>query len=77
MALSGHAIAPLGAGWDNTAYLVNDTWVFRFPRRSIAVELLRNEAALLPALAPRLPLPIPQPCYLGEPDGRYPWCFAG
>jgi aminoglycoside phosphotransferase (APT) family kinase protein len=71
------AVAPLGAGWDNTAYLVNGTWVFRFPRRAIAVELLRTEAALLPALAPRLPLPIPQPGYLGEPDERYPWPFAG
>jgi aminoglycoside phosphotransferase (APT) family kinase protein len=75
--LAPATITPLGAGWDNTAYLVNDTWVFRFPRRLIAVQLLRNETALLPALASHLPLPIPLPCYYGEPDERYPWCFAG
>ena len=46
----------MGAGWDNTAYLVNGEWVFRFPRRTIAVPLLEAEGRVLPKLAPRLPL---------------------
>src|SRR4051812_43320540 len=25
---------PFGVGWDNTSYLANETWVFRFPRRT-------------------------------------------
>ncbi len=75
--LSPARAQPLGEGWDNTAYLVNDRWVFRFPRRPIAAQLLRTEAAVLPQIAARLPLAIPAPRYLGEPDRDFPWPFAG
>jgi aminoglycoside phosphotransferase (APT) family kinase protein len=64
-------------GWDNTAYLVNGTWIFRFPRRTIAVDLIRTEAAVLPWIAPRLPLAVPFPVFVGEPEERFPWPFAG
>jgi len=64
-------------GWDNIAYLVNGTWIFRFPRRTIAVDLIRTEVAVLPVIAPRLPLPIPLPVFAGEPEARFPWPFAG
>jgi aminoglycoside phosphotransferase (APT) family kinase protein len=70
-------LEPLGAGWDNTAFLVNGTHVFRFPRRKIAATLIETEARILPAIAPRLPLPIPQPTLVGRADARYPWPFAG
>ncbi|HXR43271.1 MAG TPA: hypothetical protein VN759_00605, partial [Pseudolysinimonas sp.] len=33
-ALAPARLEAMGAGWDNTAYLVNGDWVFRFPRRS-------------------------------------------
>jgi len=64
-------------GWDNIAYLVNGEWIFRFPRRTIAVDLIRTEVAVLPAIASRLPLPIPMPVFAGEPEERFPWPFAG
>jgi aminoglycoside phosphotransferase (APT) family kinase protein len=67
----------LGVGWDNTAFLVNGAWVFRFPRRSIAVPLLERECKLLPAIAPTVPLPIPVPVYVGAPSSAFPWPFAG
>jgi aminoglycoside phosphotransferase (APT) family kinase protein len=67
----------MGAGWDNTAYLVNDEWVFRFPRRTIAVPLLETEGRVLPALAPRLPCPIPRPVWFGRADATYKWPFLG
>ncbi|WP_158502273.1 phosphotransferase [Vitiosangium sp. GDMCC 1.1324] len=70
-------LEPLGTGWDNTAYTVNGHWVFRFPRRKIARGLLENEARLLPLLAPHLPLRIPEPVWLGHPEGDYPYPFAG
>jgi aminoglycoside phosphotransferase (APT) family kinase protein len=54
-------VEPLGAGWDSTAYLVNEVWVFRFPRRSVAVSCLEQETRLLPSVAPRVPLPVPVP----------------
>jgi len=70
-------LEPLGAGWDNVAYVVNGRWVFRFPRRKIAEGLLQNEARTLPRLAPHLPLRIPEPVWLGRPEGHYPYPFAG
>jgi aminoglycoside phosphotransferase (APT) family kinase protein len=67
----------MGEGWDNIAYLVNGEWVFRFPRRTIAVPLLETEARVLPLLAPRLPFPIPVPVWFGQPDASYTWPFLG
>ena len=67
----------LGVGWDNTAFLVNGRFVFRFPRRQIAVALLETETRLLPFVGPRLPLAAPLPEFVGRPEDRYPWPFAG
>jgi aminoglycoside phosphotransferase (APT) family kinase protein len=70
-------LVEFGKGFDNTAYLVNDGFIFRFPRREIAVELLKTEKVLLPFLVPILPLPIPEPVYDGHPSKNYPWPFIG
>lgn len=71
-------LVAFGAGWDNAAFLVNDAWVFRFPRRRIAVDLLDAENAVLPAIAPHLPLPVPVPTMIArDADERFPWPFAG
>jgi aminoglycoside phosphotransferase (APT) family kinase protein len=70
-------VESFGVGWDNTAFCVNDAYVFRFPRRPIAVPLLETEASLLPVLAARLPLPVPVPAFLGRPGASFPWPFAG
>lgn len=70
-------IEPLGDGWDNTAFLVCGEWVFRFPRREVAVALIETECALLPSIAPHVPLPIPVPLEPGRPGPRFPWPFAG
>lgn len=70
-------VEPLATGWDNTVYLVGADWVFRFPRRTIAVPGVEREIAALPRLAPRLPLPIPVPELIGRPARGYPWPFFG
>jgi aminoglycoside phosphotransferase (APT) family kinase protein len=67
----------LGAGWDNTAFLVNEAYVFRFPRRQVAVDFITAETAVLPQLASRLPLAVPTPLFVGVPDSTFPWPFAG
>jgi aminoglycoside phosphotransferase (APT) family kinase protein len=67
----------LSAGWDNTVYEVNDQWLFRFPHRQLAAPLIHTEIALLKALAPRLPIAIPEPGWIGHPEAHYPWTFAG
>jgi aminoglycoside phosphotransferase (APT) family kinase protein len=71
------ALFPLGEGWDNAAYLVDDAYVFRFPRREIAAPLITREIAILPQIAKSLPLPISAPAFAGTPSPAYPWPFAG
>jgi aminoglycoside phosphotransferase (APT) family kinase protein len=51
----------IGQGWDSDAFEVNGEWIFRFPPRPETEAALRKEAALLPELAPALPLPVPVP----------------
>lgn len=67
----------LGEGWDNSVWLVDERWVFRFPRREIAVAPGERQVVLLPRLARVLPLPIPDPVFVGRPDGGFPWPFFG
>jgi aminoglycoside phosphotransferase (APT) family kinase protein len=75
--LAPASVVPTGVGWDNTAFLVNDAFVFRFPRRGIAAPLIEAEARLLPAVAPGLPLAVPRPGFIGRPTEAYPYPFAG
>ena len=75
--LAPHSLELLGEGWDNTAWLVNGTYVFRFPRRQLGADCLQAEIAVLPRIAQRLPRPISVPTMIGEPAGGYPWRFAG
>lgn len=35
-------IEKLDEGWDNTAFLVNDQFIFRFPHRSLGISLWMN-----------------------------------
>lgn len=67
----------VGEGWDNSVWAVEERWAFRFPRREIAVPGVERELAVLPALAPRLPVPIPVPAFVGGSTDRYPWPFFG
>lgn len=67
----------LGEGWDNTVYLVDERWVFRFPRKAMVIPGFRNEIAHLPTLAPLLPLRIPVPTLVGEPSDEFEWPFYG
>lgn len=53
-------------GWDNHVSLVDGRWVERTPRRPDGIPRLRCEAALLPWLAPKLPLPVPVPEIVSE-----------
>jgi aminoglycoside phosphotransferase (APT) family kinase protein len=52
-------ILEIDAGYDFEVAIVDDEWVFRFPRRSVVEEALKVEIDLLPALAPSLPVDVP------------------
>src|SRR5438067_7939107 len=70
-------LRPYAEGWDYTIWLVNEAWAFRFPRREIVVPGAAREIAVLPELAPVLPIPVPRPLFVGEPDEGFPWPFFG
>jgi aminoglycoside phosphotransferase (APT) family kinase protein len=71
------SLRPLAEGWDRAIWLVNQRWLFGFPRRAMVVPGIEREMALPPLLAPLLPLPIPRPVFLGRPADGYPWPFFG
>jgi aminoglycoside phosphotransferase (APT) family kinase protein len=71
------SITEFASGWDNTVFLVNSAFVFRFPRRRIAVPLMETETRLLPWLSRQLTLRIPSPSHIGTPSAEYPNVFAG
>jgi len=53
-------------GYDFQVAIVDDEWVFRFPRRSGVEEALELEIALLPVLAPALPVNVPSFEYISR-----------
>jgi aminoglycoside phosphotransferase (APT) family kinase protein len=71
------SLHPLAEGWDNAVWVVDERYAFRFPRRQIAIRGVELELALLPKLAPLLPLPITDPIFHGRPAEGYPWPFFG
>jgi len=75
--LAGSHVRAFGNGWDNAAFLVDERFVFRFPRRRVAICLIERESAILPSIAPRLPLRISSPCFVGAPTAGYPSPFVG
>jgi aminoglycoside phosphotransferase (APT) family kinase protein len=62
-------------GWDNWTFHLGSDMVVRLPSASEYAQAVEKEHQWLPALAPRLPLPIPTPLAKGipSPDYPYPW----
>jgi aminoglycoside phosphotransferase (APT) family kinase protein len=56
---SPKTILEIDDGYDFEVAIVDDEWVFRFPRRSGVEEALELEIAVLPVLAPALPVGVP------------------
>lgn len=63
-------------GWDNVMLRLGDDLAVRMPRRTPAASLIEHEQRWLPALAGRLPLPIPAPLRIGLPGAGYPWRWS-
>jgi aminoglycoside phosphotransferase (APT) family kinase protein len=76
-ALDASSARLLAEGWDNAVWVVEERWAFRLPRREIAVPLVARELAVLPRLAPLLPVPVPAPELVGEPSELFPRPFFG
>ena len=70
-------LAPVAsAGTDNALYRLGDDLVVCLPRIHWAVDQVEKEQRWLPYLAPQLPLAIPAPVAIGEPDAGYPWRWS-
>lgn len=69
-----HSVA--SSGTDNALYRLGDDLVVRLPRVPQAAEQVSKEHRWLPVLAPRLPLAIPEPVAMGEPQGEYPYRWS-
>lgn len=70
---------PLGLaahGWDNVIFRLGDDLAVRLPRREMAAVLVEHEQRWLPAMAERLPIPIPAPVRAGDPALGYPWRWS-
>tara|TARA_R110002110_G_C13469647_1_gene720020 strand:- start:1090 stop:2028 length:939 start_codon:yes stop_codon:yes gene_type:complete len=67
----------IGEGWDNKVFLINCDYIFRFPRRKVAVELLGRENIILHYLQNKIDLDIPNPIFIGQPSQHYPYPFQG
>jgi aminoglycoside phosphotransferase (APT) family kinase protein len=68
--LAAGTIELLGAGTDSAAFRVDSEWVVRFPMVPAAQRSLSIELALLPQLAPRLPVAVPRPEHVAEHGGQ-------
>jgi aminoglycoside phosphotransferase (APT) family kinase protein len=74
--LEMRSLRRLAEGWDNSVWLVDERYAFRFPHREIAIPGFHRELEVLPKL-PALPLAVPRPVLVGQPTAEFPWPFFG
>jgi aminoglycoside phosphotransferase (APT) family kinase protein len=63
-------------GTDNAIWRLGADLVVRLPRIHWAAGQVELDARWLPRLAPQLPVAIPEPVAIGEPDHGYPYPWA-
>lgn len=74
---AGVAITPVtSTGTDHAVFRLGEELAVRLPRIGWAVEQAAKERAWLPRLARSLPVELPLPVALGEPDLGYPWPWS-
>lgn len=63
-------------GWDNFTFHLGDALLARLPSAAEYALAVGKEQRWLPALAPRLPLPVPVPLAKGNPGAEYPFPWS-
>ena len=63
-------------GWDNRTFRLGGDLLVRLPSGQSYAAQVRKEQRWLPVLAPQLPLAIPVPVAMGEPEESYPWNWS-
>jgi aminoglycoside phosphotransferase (APT) family kinase protein len=74
--LAGLALVEADEGWDNRTFRLGEDLAVRLPRRAASAPLIEHEQRWLPILAPRLPLPVPDPIRIGRPGCGFPWQWS-
>ncbi len=73
-------ISLIGEGWDNLAYEVNESFIFRFPKHEEACHLLQNEINVLTEIHSWVggtSIQIPRPIFVGNSGEDFPYSFCG
>ena len=63
-------------GWDNRTFHLGEEMTIRLPSAQIYAAQVKKEQYWLSRLAPALPLAIPTPVAMGNPDKNYPWHWS-
>ncbi|MCC5480780.1 aminoglycoside phosphotransferase family protein [Streptomyces barringtoniae] len=64
------------SGTENAMFRLGADLLVRLPRRPGAVADVGLEQRWLPRLGPQLPVAVPEPVGIGEPDEGYPWPWS-
>lgn len=65
------SIESIGEGWRNKAYLINDRYIFRFPKEKRGAIDLEKEINVLPKINNHISISIPQFEYIGKQDNGF------
>lgn len=74
--LAGLPLRLLREGGGSRLWRLGDEFAVRLPRTRDAADRLCRQDRWLPLLAPRLPLPVPEPVRIGAPSVLFPWHWA-
>ena len=64
------------SGWDNRTFHLGENMSIRLPSAARYAVKVEKEQYWLPKLAPFLPVSIPTPLAMGNPDKNYPWHWS-
>ncbi len=64
-------------GQNSLVLVVDDAWIFRFPKYDHVLENLATEIAILRAVQKRLPLPVPNPRFVNLSGQTAGYAFVG
>ncbi|MEW7916113.1 phosphotransferase family protein [Enterococcus avium] len=67
----------LGKGFDSEAFLINKSYVFKFPRHARAARNLYKEVVVLKEINDKLPLKVPEICFIGKAEKPNQLDFVG
>ena len=74
---AGLPLAPVAEhGTDHVLFRLGDELLVRLPVYAASADQAASDARWLPLLAPHLPVAVPVPVALGEPDATYPFPWS-